>query len=135
MKNQEPNYSNYKVGGNVAKIENLTDVKQWESLWSSLKESNAPRLLVFKRSPTCPTSHFAERIFLNYVKTLPDNPALHIVSVDVIAARPVSQRIAADTKVQHESPQALLLGPVQKILWHDSHGEITEDALQEALAK
>ena len=115
----------------MAKIQLLTDVAEWQALWERARAEGSERFLIFKLSPICPTSHFVERIFNNFVAALPENPNLHIYSVDVIGARPVSQRIAADTKIPHESPQALLIKGGQRIAWHASHGDVDSDALKQ----
>jgi bacillithiol system protein YtxJ len=114
----------------MAHIESLAEVAEWQALWENAKRPAAPTLLIFKRSPICPTSHFAERIFNLFAASLPENPALQIYSVDVIAARPVSQRIAADTGISHESPQALVIQAGQNISWNASHGDIEREALE-----
>ena len=118
----------------MADILPLHDVNAWSALWDTEKSETAGALLVFKRSPICPTSHFVEGIFNRYIAELPAAKDLKIVSVDVIAARAVSQRIAADTLVRHESPQAILIGRGQKVLWNASHGAIDDEALTTALA-
>ncbi len=111
----------------MAKIETLADIDEWQKLWSG-----PGPLLIFKRSPICPTSFMVENIFKRFVVGLPGDPGVRICSVDVIADRLVSQRIAADTGIQHESPQALLLSG-KKVLWHDSHGGVDEESLSQAL--
>ena len=115
----------------MAKIAAITEMAQWQKLWEDSKASDAPTVLIFKRSQICPTSHFAEGIFNRYVSGLKDAPDLKIFSVDVIAARPISRQIAADTGIQHESPQALLIKGERKIAWNASHGDIDEDALKQ----
>jgi bacillithiol system protein YtxJ len=117
----------------MAEIETLNNIQDWTTLWDAQKTEHAGALLVFKRSPVCPTSHFVESQFTRFVAQLPQSKDLKIVSVDVIAARPVSQRIAADTGIRHESPQALLIGPGQHVIWHASHGEVDEQSLSKAL--
>lgn len=117
----------------MATIENLGSLEEWQKLWDAQKSAGAGALLIFKRSPVCPTSHFVEGIFTRYVEKLPEATALRIVSVDVIGARPVSQKIAADTGVRHESPQALLIRAGQKVVWHASHGAVDEEALEEQI--
>jgi len=119
----------------MADIEVLKGLEDWQKLWEAEKSPDAGAMLVFKRSPICPTSHFVEGIFNRYISKLPANKSLRIASVDVIGARPVSQRIAADTGVRHESPQALLIGSGPKVLWHASHGDVNDESLDEALAK
>lgn len=117
----------------MAQIDTLSTLQDWQTLWDAQKSSGAGALLVFKRSPVCPTSHFVEGVFRRYIEKLPDVPALRIVSVDVIGARPVSQKIAADTGVRHESPQALLIHAGQKVAWHASHGDVDEESLETQL--
>jgi bacillithiol system protein YtxJ len=118
----------------MADIQPITDINEWITLWEAEKAEDAGALLVFKRSPICPTSHFVEGIFNRYVKNLPESKDLKIISVDVVGARPLSQRIAADTKIKHESPQALLISRGQNVLWNASHGAIDDESLTKALA-
>ena len=118
----------------MAKIKPISTVSEWQALWEAQQAAPAGALLVFKRSPICPTSHFVEGVFTQFIAGLPDSADLTVVSVDVIGARSVSQRVAADTGIRHESPQVLLIGAGQKILWHDSHGGIDEEALRTHLA-
>jgi bacillithiol system protein YtxJ len=118
----------------MAEIKVLDDMADWEDMWEEQKPEDAGALLVFKRSPVCPTSFTAEDRFKKFVSALPASKDLRIVSVDVIAARPVSRRIAELTGIRHESPQALLISRGQNVLWHASHLDITEDSLAEALS-
>ncbi|MEI6231427.1 MAG: monothiol bacilliredoxin BrxC family protein [Planctomycetota bacterium] len=113
----------------MATIQSLTDMSHWQTLWEEVNVPNAPSLLIFKRSPTCPTSFWAEGIFRGYVAALPERESLLIYSVDVVAARPISRQIAADTGIQHESPQAILINAGPKIAWNASHGDIDNEAL------
>lgn len=117
----------------MAKINPLASIEDWQKAWEAQKADNADSLLIFKRSPICPTSHFVEGVFTRFVDALPDSP-LRIVSVDVIGARPVSQQIAKDTGVRHESPQAILIRAGQKIAWHASHECVDDEALEKNLA-
>lgn len=48
--------------------------------------------------------------------------------------RAVSRHIAEKTGVTHQTPQALLVRNGE-VLWHDSHGAITEDRLAEVQAE
>ncbi|HYF50201.1 MAG TPA: bacillithiol system redox-active protein YtxJ [Planctomycetota bacterium] len=114
-------------------IKPLSDMKDWELMWDEQQSEDSGALLVFKLSPICPTSHAAEAEFRRFAESLPDSKDLKLVSVDVIGQRPISQRIARDTGVRHESPQALLISR-RNVRWHASHGGITEDSLTAALA-
>lgn len=114
----------------------LTELAQWEKLWLEQKQAGARPLLIFKKSPICPTSHHVERTFNTWLAGL--DPAatskLNVVLVDVVNQRPVSRKIAEDVGVRHESPQALLLAPGGKVLWHASHGDVDEESLSKAVA-
>jgi len=116
----------------MAEIEQLTELADWSLLWDAQKAKDAGALLVLKFSPICPTSHAAEDEARRFVAALADSIDLKIVSVDVIGQRSISQRIAADTRLRHESPQALLISRGQNISWHESHGGITAASLAEA---
>ena len=118
----------------MADIQMLTEMKDWELLWDEEGSEDAGAVLLFKRSPSCPTSFAAEDIFRDFVKKLPASKDLRVMMVDVINSRPISQRIARDTGITHESPQAMLLSRGHNIVWHASHMNITSDALADALA-
>lgn len=90
----------------------------------------APRVLLFKHSPVCPTSAAAKAHYDRFVAEMPDVPTLF---VDVIADRGVARAIAAQCGVQHESPQAILFES-GKAVWSASHGAITLGALHAAWA-
>jgi bacillithiol system protein YtxJ len=118
----------------MADIEELTSMANWELAWDEEQSEDAGALLVLKYSPVCPTSVAAEDIFRHFVTELPADKDLRVLAVDVISQRPISQRIAADTGVKHESPQALLISRGGNIIWHASHMDITSEAMREALA-
>lgn len=96
-------------------------------------EPGAGRVLVLKHSLTCPISSAAFREFERF---LSGGPAGDFKArlIEIQKARPASARLAEKTGVRHESPQAILIedGVVR---WHDSHWEVTADALAGALAE
>jgi bacillithiol system protein YtxJ len=53
--------------------------------------------------------------------------------IDVLSQRPLSQRLAADLGIRHESPQAIVLQD-GKPVWHASHYDVTADALAKEVA-
>ena len=56
------------------------------------------------------------------------------MAVEIQKARPVSDGVARVFEVRHESPQALLVSEGE-VVWHASHGSITEESLAEALER
>jgi bacillithiol system protein YtxJ len=117
----------------MAGIETIEKIETWETEWTAQAAPEAGRLLILKKSPICPVSLAAEREFVHFVSELPEDPSLRFASVNVIGQRPVSRRIAEDTEVRHESPQVLLIGAGQKVLWHASHRGVNGAALARAL--
>lgn len=81
--------------------------------------------ILFKKSPICPVSHGAEREVESFL-----NQASSIKSyvVDVIGQRPLSQEIAKETGVQHESPQVFIFNKGE-IIWKGSHYKIKANEL------
>ena len=96
-------------------ITGLTDVTDWEVVWERLADDDASPVLVFKASPYCGVSRRAEAEVARF-------------------ARAVARRIADDTAVTHESPQALLITAGWTVAWSAIHYSIKESALSEALA-
>lgn len=89
----------------------------------------AHRFLLFKQSFRCPIS---ARAFDEYQAYADSHPAVAHGWIDVVAQRPLSLDVAKDAGVQHESPQALLFED-GKVIWHESHGRITREALELAV--
>lgn len=86
-------------------------------------------VLVFKKSPTCPISHAAEREFRSFLERVPPSPKLVVFEIDVLAERPLARGLTAALSVTHESPQALCFAK-GSLLWHESHGELTLSAFE-----
>lgn len=89
--------------------------------------SQPGKKLLFKHSTTCPISAKAHEEFQAYSQHS-DTPA---AIVHVIEDRPVSNRIAEDFGIKHESPQIFLLEDGE-VRWNTSHWKITQNAIKEA---
>jgi bacillithiol system protein YtxJ len=94
----------------------------WERVYQSYK--NGTDVLIFKRSPICTISRGAENNFKNWLKSWEDSAGLIIAYVDVIDKRSVSQKIAVDVGVEHESPQLIWLRQNVSDMWSRSHSNI-----------
>lgn len=103
-----------------------------QALESIRGASRAKPVLVFKKSPICPVSHRAEAELRSYLGALNDDDDLTLVSIDVIAERPLARGLTAELDVQHESPQALWFTGGE-LTWHGSHGELTAGRFRELL--
>ncbi|MGA9174730.1 MAG: bacillithiol system redox-active protein YtxJ [Thermoactinomyces sp.] len=106
----------------------LSELNQWDEVYNQSKQTP---VLVFKHSTTCPISANA----FEELKKFSETPAADKVKIAVVyvrESRAVSNQIADKLKVKHESPQAILLSG-GKVLWHDSHWNITVESLQNAV--
>ena len=106
----------------------LTSVEQWNDF---LDQSEQNPLFVFKHSTTCPISAEALREFNQYLHEDPQRDVTYVL-VKVIESRPVSNQIATDVEVKHESPQAIIIHHKQA-LWNASHWKITTKSIKEAM--
>ncbi|GAE27790.1 general stress protein [Halalkalibacter wakoensis JCM 9140] len=86
--------------------------------------------LLFKHSTTCPISAKANDEFQAFVAETNTSAA----TVFVIEDRPVSNQIAEDFGIKHESPQIFLLEDGE-VRWNTSHWKITKEAIKEAISK
>lgn len=92
----------------------------------AIKASHDEPILIYKHSTTCPISARAQ----GRVQLLDDDdPAVYEVVVQT--SRPLSQKIAQEFGIQHESPQAILVDRGNPI-WDASHSQITESSIREA---
>lgn len=89
--------------------------------------------LLFKHSTQCPISAGAHKQFLSFVA---DNGGgewesdLPAALVKVIEFRPVSNAIAEQFGIKHESPQIFVLDG-EVVVWHTSHRNIRKEAIAE----
>jgi bacillithiol system protein YtxJ len=101
---------------------------QNEQDWNLVKEQKK-RVILMKNSTTCPVSHEA---FKEYQKFAADNDSETVYYLNVQDSRPLSNFIAEQTGVKHESPQVLIFVD-NAVVWHDSHWNITNKKLTQAM--
>ncbi|GGD64172.1 bacillithiol system redox-active protein YtxJ [Paenibacillus nasutitermitis] len=99
----------------------ITTIEEWNS---ALEGSSNRPLVVFKHSTTCPVSSNAYEEFNKYLENNPETNADYVL-VKVIESRPVSNQIAEDVSVKHESPQIIMIKNKEKY-WSATHWAITE---------
>ncbi|MET1014447.1 MAG: bacillithiol system redox-active protein YtxJ [Paenisporosarcina sp.] len=101
----------------------ISTLPEWENI---LQKSKEKPVLILKHITTCPVSAAAYREFTS----LESDVETYLVKV--IESRPVSNEIASNLGVQHQSPQILLLSNGEPV-WHASHWNITEKKIGEAI--
>jgi len=88
--------------------------------------------IIFKHSTRCSISLMAKRHFESEWDILPDTTELYFI--DLLTTRDVSNAVASQFNVKHESPQLLLIKD-GVCIYHSSHGEISAaDAAVRVLA-
>jgi bacillithiol system protein YtxJ len=110
------------------KIVPLHDMAEWHLLREKVAQVDG--VIIFKTSPTCPISAGALRRFEQWAEKLDDQCRLLLYTVDVKSDRLLSQLIAEEVHIKHESPQVIWLNSDFSVKWHQSHSAITEAALQ-----
>lgn len=91
-------------------IEQLNDLKDTDDVF-----------VVFKHSTRCPVSSMAKRSMEHDFDTLPEGSSIYIL--DLIALRNISNFIAEEWGIKHESPQLLVLKGGSS-LYHASHQDV-----------
>jgi bacillithiol system protein YtxJ len=98
---------------------------------AALVRSGSEPVLVFKHSTECSISGGAYRRTAEWLRELGEAaPAVFLVKV--IEHRTISEFIAKQSGVKHESPQAILLHRGRAV-WNTSHEDITAESLSAAL--
>ena len=85
--------------------------------------------IIFKHSTRCSISLMAKRRFEMDWESLPDNVPVYFL--DLIKHRDISNQIAEDFQVYHQSPQLLLIKDGECILDQSHSGISLEEALAE----
>ena len=91
-----------------------------------LEQSKETPIFVMKHSTTCPISAVAYQEFDRYTTEIQK------YYVKVQDSRPVSDEIASDLGIRHESPQLFLLKDGDAV-WQSSHYDISKSKINKAL--
>jgi len=95
------------------------------------KESREKPILIFKYSSRCSLSQLAlDRLERNWKET--EMTGIKSYFLDLITYREMSNRIAHEFDVEHESPQVLIIEN-EKSIYDQSHMSIDYQAIKEAL--
>lgn len=79
---------------------------QTENQLAEIKEAKG-YTVIFKHNTTCPISKGVKRELDAEIDTFPENTSLYIL--DLLAHRNISDAIAEEFSVEHQSPQLLLI--------------------------
>jgi bacillithiol system protein YtxJ len=87
--------------------------------------------VIFKHSTRCSVSMMAKKRFEHDWDSIPEGTPVYFL--DLISYREVSNKIAEQFQVHHESPQLLLI-KTGECIYETSHGEISAEELAEQIA-
>lgn len=99
----------------------ITTLEEWNEI---IEKSSERGQVILKHSTTCPVSSNALHEYEQYLKDTP-NDQMEYTLVKVIESRPVSNQIAEDLGVKHESPQIIFIKDKDKY-WSASHWAVTK---------
>ena len=111
-----------------AQWQDLSSEAQWEEI---LQQSYQQPVAVFKHSTHCGISAMTKMELKQSWDFAPEEVAFYYL--DLIRYRNVSNRIADDLGVWHQSPQLILIKDGQAI-YHSSHAAIKVNKVKAALA-
>lgn len=108
----------------MTELRELTSPDDWKNL---LNDSQEKPVMLLKHSTTCPISANAWKEFNTTLDDLSEK-GVETAFVKVIESRPVSNQIAAELDVTHQSPQLIFIKN-GKSTWTTTHWDITKDAI------
>ena len=113
----------------------LKSLEHVDQLHRLLQESGSTPLLLFKHSHSCGVSMEALDELVAHLNERTDTPSTmpaRYAMVTVQTHRTVSNAVAQQLGVRHETPQALLIRD-GKVVWTASHFRVTAAAVEHAI--
>lgn len=104
----------------------LESEQDFRNLLEDSKASPEKLHAIFKHSTRCPVSSMVKFSLQSSWKKY--NPEVPIYLLDLIKYRSISNLIAEELEVQHQSPQLILIKSAETI-YHSSHGGIDSKAV------
>jgi len=102
---------------------NIVDTKSYND---AISQSYIEPILIFKHSTRCSISSLA----LNRIESNDNKKVInHCYFLDLLSYRDISNKIAKDFNVTHESPQVLVIKN-EKCIYHASHYNISWDNMK-----
>lgn len=105
----------------------LTDLKQLEEI---AEESVETSVIIFKHSTRCSISRMALKNFEKEYNIQEDSAKPYFL--DLLEHRDISNAIASQFNVEHQSPQLLLIKD-GKVVYHTSHSDIDAEAVKDKI--
>ena len=117
---------------NIEKKMNWIELKEESQLINLISYSSNKPSLIFKHSTRCGISRMALKSFEKEYDI--DESELDVYFLDLLNYRELSNKVADRLKIQHQSPQVLVLKN-ETVVYTDSHYSISANAIKEILSK
>ncbi len=101
-------------------------IQSEEDLKKAIEHSFNQKIAIFKHSTSCFISKTVLKNFEKEIENLDRKPELYFL--DLLAHRSISNKIAADLNIRHESPQLLVIEN-GKVVNSASHQHISADQI------
>lgn len=101
-------------------------IESEEDLNNAIEHSFTQKIAIFKHSTSCFISKTVLKNFEKEIENSGQNPKLYFL--DLLAHRAISNKIAADLEIRHESPQLLVIEN-GKVISNASHQHISADQI------
>jgi bacillithiol system protein YtxJ len=101
-------------------------IQSEEDLAAAIEKSHTGRIAIFKHSTSCFISKTVLRNFEKEVEAT--NPKADLYYLDLLAHRPISNKIAEEFGIRHESPQLIVIEN-GKAVKNASHQDISTSQL------
>jgi monothiol bacilliredoxin len=95
-------------------------------------QSNKKPILIFKHSTRCGVSRMSLKNFESEYDL--DETSIDLYFLDLLKYKSISNEVSLKFKVQHQSPQVIVLKN-EKVIYHDSHFSICVNAIKKVLVK
>ncbi len=119
------------AAGAVRKEDAMITIDSELALEACLSASEGTPLFLLKHSTRCPISSNALDEVRDYVEGAGEAGAPVYINY-VVENRAISNQLAEVLGIRHESPQLFLIAGT-KVVWHASHGGITQKQMTSAL--
>lgn len=103
-------------------------IKSEDDLKIAIENSYAYKIAIFKHSTSCFISKTVLKNFEKEIEASDEKGAFYFL--DLLAYRPLSNKIADDFGIRHESPQLLVIEN-GKVISHASHQDISLNQMTE----
>ncbi|MDR9409689.1 MAG: bacillithiol system redox-active protein YtxJ [Balneolaceae bacterium] len=112
----------------TGKMESSTwnTLSEFKDVQAILDKSNERPQLIYKHSTRCSVSFVSKDDLEKYAEQISQKADLNIVYV--IQQRNISNAIATEFKIRHESPQAILLKDGE-VIWKGSHWDVNAEEI------